>query len=128
MGTFSPLQPTTRFASLADFCCPTHFFVPFLPLPSLVPGYIFIGPKCTLFSRIYLCLGNLIIRCCRLPLELNSLWASSSSFVGVDCVRSRIKSLRGLDSSHILNILTPSYNAVNKKVAKHTPTRAETKK
>ena len=39
-----------------------------------------------------------------------------------------MKSLRGLDSSHILNILTPSYNAVNKKVAKQTPTRAETKK
>ena len=50
---------------------------------------------------------------------------SSSSLVDVDCVSSRIIKLRGLDTSHCLNILRPSQKAVNRKVAKHAPTSTE---
>lgn len=59
---------------------------------------------------------------------LDASWLSViSSLVDLDFHKSLIKRRSGLQTSHCLNILRPSYRAVIKNVDKQVPTKTETR-
>lgn len=79
---------------------------------------------CILLFHLVPFLGNLAGCCCRVSFMLDASWLSViSSLVDLDFHKSLIKRRSGLQTSHCLNILRPSYRAVIKNVDKQAPTK-----